>query len=122
MLGARAALMALKILSSEGGAGPAVFYDSVTMVAFGPVMTDATWAEEFAEWLRSRGVEAADLRGEAPRLVDLWGQFESDYTLCDECGMTATPKGCPTCSLCRGGMTSSASRAAMRILATRKPR
>jgi len=104
--------MALKILS-DGPAGLAVFYDSVTMVAFGPVMDDPVWAGEFAEWLRSRGKEAADLRGD-PELVDLWGRFQSEYTLCDECGETATPQGRPTCSRCRVG-ASNARKTARRI-------
>jgi len=109
------ASVALKILS-DGPAGLAVFYDSVTMVAFGPVMDDPVWAREFAGWLRSRGREAVDLRDD-PGLVDLWGRFQSEYTLCAECGETATPKGHPTCSRCRTG-TSNAKRAARRIAET----
>ena len=111
----RPASMALKILS-DGPAGLAVFYDSVTMVAFGPVMDDPVWAGEFAEWLRSRG-RGADLRDD-PELVDLWGTFQSGYTLCEECGTTATPKGHPVCSVCRGGggaMSSNARKTARRI-------
>jgi len=104
--------MALKILS-DGPAGLAVFYDSATMAAFGPVMDDPVWAGEFAEWLRSRGTEAADVRG--PELVDLWGRFQSGYTLCDECGETATPKGHPTCSRCRVGALGNARKTARRI-------
>jgi len=112
----RRACVALKILS-DGPAGSAAFYDSVTMVAFGPVMDDPVWAGEFAEWLRSRGKEAADLHGD-PELVDLWGRFRSEYTLCDECGETATPEGYPTCSVCRAG-ASNAKKTASRIAESR---
>ena len=73
--------MGCKILS-EGGAGPAALYDSVTMVAFGPVMPNATWAEGFLRWL-GRDPRHVDVQS----LVDGWAEYGRTHAECGGCGV-----------------------------------
>ena len=68
----------------------AVFYDSVTEWAFGPVMADQCEAEAFMSFLRHRPItkENGKTTGD-PRafpnsdLWELWGQFVKEYR-CDD--------------------------------------
>lgn len=50
------------------------FYDSSTMVAFGPVFRDAEHALAFDAWCRNKGVR--DLRIEVQRLIQLKDEFD----------------------------------------------
>lgn len=80
--------MGLRILS-DGPAGEAALYDSVTMTAIGPVMPDPVWAEGFLEWLNGR---SAAKERDGSRLVDLWNRFTADNTLCEGCESVTVPR------------------------------
>ena len=90
--------MGCKMLSEEGGTGLTALYDSTTMVAFGPVMPNATWAEGFLKWLgRDPGPAAG------PPLIDSWAEYESTHAECEGCrvNMARRPEhGAPLCQEC----------------------
>ncbi len=88
--------MGTRILSEDAEAGQAVFYDSVTMTAFGPVMDDIQLAEAFLGWLGSddpRRMDAAELSGK-------WGEFSSTHKACAGCD-DITPNPDQVCDECR---------------------
>jgi hypothetical protein len=74
--------MGCRILSEGGGAGLSALYDSAAMVAFGPVMPNATWAEGFLGWL-GRGPRSSD----GQPLIDGWAEYERTHAECAGCGV-----------------------------------
>jgi hypothetical protein len=88
--------MGCKILS-DGAIGLATLYDSATMVAFGPVMPNATWAEGFLGWL-GRDPRPAD----AESLVDGWAEYQRTHAECEGCGVNMARRPDSGEALCGG--------------------
>jgi ribosomal protein L37AE/L43A len=91
--------MGCKVLSEGSGTGPAALYDSVTMVAFGPVMPNATWAEGFLGWL---GRDPGPADGQS--LIDSWAEYESAHAECGGCGVNMARRpdsGVALCEECK---------------------
>jgi hypothetical protein len=59
------------------GRDVAVFYDSVTNTAFGPIMPSVDDAERFIEWLDTRLMVNCDPRSFMPSvLANMWANFQ----------------------------------------------